>query len=510
MEIPTDHHKKSPSDDPPPGAAARYPHWVLLEKSKSREDADAETVAYARTHHGRPVRLSFGLAPPPAVSGLRVEVDGVDAYSRIIAAHGESVLVEIRAVIETDYDFRCDMNYFIYCAGDAAEDPSRPPSLSLLPPCYLTEQYEGRQKNKRDMPERGTALLRRGHGEVLVAALGILVKDQEPVQAELCMLRSGEHEWELKRLPVTHDEGKLQEISCWDTDKAVPIGNRFLFWVDYYRGIIYSDLWEETPELRYMSLPVKPDPSRYHKHGRHGASYRSVGATDCGGTVRFVEVFSRCCCGGHGTTSCARSSYAFNITTWALRMDDMTTWDKVGIVDCDELWSLPGYHGVVPRIMPEYPTVSSDDPDVLCFMVQKKQRHMEDVDGDLAVRLIEFHTRLLELRSVVCYNKDSFYFPDFFSSAVSRYFDAYSCICTIAMRHQQAARPIKLSLPEVAAKASPGEMLMTLREIPDLAPDDMLTTYNMLVCDESPFKFMCLLALPMDMRKGYCLLLMGT
>ncbi|KAM0848898.1 hypothetical protein ACQ4PT_054095 [Festuca glaucescens] len=264
------------------------------------------------------------------------------------------------------------------------------------------------------------------------------------------MLRSGEREWELKRLPLIHDEGKLQEISCWDTDKAIPVGNRFLFWVDYYRGIIYSDVWEETPELRYMSLPVKPDPSRYHKHGRHGLSYRSLGATDTGDAVRFVEVFARCCCGCRGTTFCARSSYAFNITTWDLRMDDMTTWDKVGVVDCDELWSHPSYHGVVPHIRPEYPTVSADDPDVLCFMVQKNEYHMEDVDGDLAVRLIEFDTRLLELRFVVCYDKDSFYNPDFFASAFSRYFDASSRSRTTAKLHQQAARPIKLSLPEVA------------------------------------------------------------
>jgi hypothetical protein len=177
------------------------------------------------------------------------------------------------------------------------------------------------------------------------------------------------------------------------------------------------------------------------------------------------------------------------------------------MVDCDELWSLPGYHGVVPRIRPEYPTVSPEDPDVLCFIVPN---HMEDVDGDLAVWLIEFDTRLLELRSVLRYDHDSCYTADFIISAVSRYFDASSSSRTPAnKRHEQAARPIKLSLPEVAAKASPGEMLMALREIHDLARDDMLTTYGVLVCDESQFKFRALLALPMDMRRDYCLLLMG-
>ena len=80
----------------------------------------------------------------------------------------------------------------------------------------------------------------------------------------------------------------------------------------------------------------------------------------------------------------------------------MTTWDKVGVVDSDELWSLPGYGGV-PRIRPEYPIVSLDDPDVLCFMVHKIGHHMEDVDGDHAIRMIEVDTRRKALWSVVRY-----------------------------------------------------------------------------------------------------------
>ncbi|KAM0846730.1 hypothetical protein ACQ4PT_055487 [Festuca glaucescens] len=189
-------------------------------------------------------------------------------------------------------------------------------------------------------------------------------------------------------------------------------------------------------------------------------------------------------------------------------MDDMTTWDKVGVVDCDELWSLPGYHGVLLRIKPQYPTISLDDPDLLCFMVRKYPYEMEDVDGDLAIRVIEFDTRLMELRSVFCFVHQS-HRPVYFPSVVSRYFDASSRsrTPTTAKHHQQAGRPIKQSLPKVAAKASPGEMLMALREIPNLARDDMLRTYNRLVCDESQFKFEYLLALPIDMRKDYCLLL---
>jgi hypothetical protein len=109
------------------------------------------------------------------VSGLRVHSpglpNGVTISARAIAAHGDSIL----AKIETRSDARMtssgrdehDDDYFIYYAGDAAAThPSRPPSLSLLPPCYLTEQDQWWQKKKRYMDGHGVVLVRRGgHGE---------------------------------------------------------------------------------------------------------------------------------------------------------------------------------------------------------------------------------------------------------------------------------------------------------------------------------------------------------
>uniref|UniRef100_A0A453QKM0 DUF1618 domain-containing protein n=1 Tax=Aegilops tauschii subsp. strangulata TaxID=200361 RepID=A0A453QKM0_AEGTS len=230
------------------------------------------------------------------------------------------------------------------------------------------------------------------------------------------------------------------------------------------------------------------------------------------------EVCPRCCCGSPGATFCSRSRYAFNITTWTLRMDDdMATWDKVSMVDSDELWSLPGYGGV-PRIRPEYPIVSLDDPDVLCFMVRKIGYHMEDVDGDHAIRMIEVDTKRMELRSVVCYDDNNNFCspPEFIPGVISQYLDASSRNSRPpAKRHEQAPTTAAATIinelnssDNKAAMASPGEMLATLREIGDLASDDMLRTYSVLACDVSQFKFKLLLALPKDMRKGYCLLLL--
>jgi hypothetical protein len=60
-------------------------------------------------------------------------------------------------------------------------------------------------------------------------------------------------------------------------------------------------------------------------------------------------------------------------------------------------------------------------------------------------------------------------------------------------------------LPRVVA--SPEEMLATLREIPDLARDDILKGYGVLAWDKSQHKFRSLLARPMHMRKDYCCLI---
>ncbi|VAH98444.1 unnamed protein product [Triticum turgidum subsp. durum] len=537
METRTDH--QPPSGDPSPGR----PRWVLLERrgnlrdaddaddmlcedpdaiatpSEDRPDAiaapsedhpDAETVAEALASGGRLVRVSFRFAAPPAVSRLRVDSpglpEGTQIHVQIIAAHGDSVLMEIkisRRGLSWSIDERDSSDYFVYNAGDAAADPPRPPSLSLLPPWR-----EGAPLRKRYMPAASTALLRRGDEDLLVAQLTLWGTEGEaPLEAELCLLRSGRWDCELKRLLVLHGDSKRQELSFWQTDAVIPVGDRFLYWVDYYRGVIFLDAWEETPQLRYVSLPMEPRLKRRQHSG--GSSNRHMCIlSDGGGSVRFVQVLPRCCCGCPGATFCSRSRYAFNITTWTLRMDDMTTWDKVGVVDSDELWSLPGYGGVVPRIRPQYPIVSLDDPDVLCFMVHKFPYHMEDVDGDHTIRLIEVDTKRMELRSVFCYG-DFCSSPDFIPCMISQYFARSR---PPAKRHEQvptavATTAVKLNL---SAMASPGEMLATLREIGDLTPDDMLRMYSILSCDGSQLKFRLLLALPKDMRKDYCLVLMET
>ncbi|CAM0878253.1 unnamed protein product [Alopecurus aequalis] len=368
-----------PSDEPSaPTAAYAYPRWILLEYSQGSGDLDAKTVAHARTSKGRPISVSLVLAAPPAVSRLRLHSPGlpnkVYIRSLALAAHGDSVLVNIETASHGGgrNDIFASDDYFHYCAGDAAAKPPRLPSLSLLPPCYLTKQDEWKPKVTRYMDNDGTAILRRGQDDVLVADLD-------------CSVRH------------------------------------------YLRGVL--------PCLHHHDMGAQD--------GRH---------------------------------------------------------DGVGVVDCDELWSLPGYHSVVPHMKPEYPTVSLDDPDVICFVVNKNMYH-KGVDGDLGTWLIELDTRRMELRSICNYDLKFYNWPHFTASSISQYFDASSGRRTLPERKETdleaTAKPSRLSLPKVVSHE---KMLATLREIPNLARDDMLKAYEVLASDKSQFKFRSLLAPGAELR----------
>jgi hypothetical protein len=147
METRADHQTFHDPSAPPPAA---YPRWILLDEyfqipdtktvappaAYPRDDPDTKTVAHARTSKGYPISVSFVLATPPAVSRLRLGSPGLplqygaNARCHPIAAHGDSVLLKIERRSSDYYDDN-GPDYFLYCVGDAAADPSRPPSLSL-------------------------------------------------------------------------------------------------------------------------------------------------------------------------------------------------------------------------------------------------------------------------------------------------------------------------------------------------------------------------------------------
>ncbi|TVU26518.1 hypothetical protein EJB05_29068, partial [Eragrostis curvula] len=406
--------------------AAAHPRWLMLNTSAHRKGsfADGKAQADSATSTGRHFRVSLGTVAPPASSFLYYDLAGNLSSDRenarygpplkIIAAHGDSILIETSCMAD-GFGRRRMFDYFVYKASNG-----KTPSLSLLPVREaLTKHEEGRtplDPRENMLLKETTGLLRRKEDEILVVELEHTFQRGTPEDtAELCMHRLGESEWEIKReVPIVFDKGsKGNELQRWRfPNRAVPVGDRFLCWVNYIHGFLLCDMAEATPKLRYVTLPVVPfvkgsgysssmsDDDLIENNIQYTRNMCAVnGAAD--DAVRLVSVDPRCCCGGpvHGRSTCSRSRFAFTVTTWtaSLSMEEPMKWVKEGVLDCEELWAQPGYEGL-PHVLPENPVISFDNPDVVCFTI--RERNFDSYD-DRKLWRIEVDTRTKALLSVV-------------------------------------------------------------------------------------------------------------
>ncbi|XP_025877169.2 uncharacterized protein [Oryza sativa Japonica Group] len=281
-------------------------HYAELEVEGDGEDSTSNsggakiTEAASRSSYGHLVRVSLRLEAPPAASQLSFHCSPCSKHRvhgpsiNVVAAHGDSVLVEMHYEKgENDEHF----DYFVYNAGAAAvadEDglPRPPPSLSLFPTYWvpLSEvektAYRPHQSAKaHQLREGSTGLLVRrgggGDGELVVAELLTKRRRRRDTLegAELVVLRSGE--WSATPIsPIVHDDGKGEELSYWEADMAVPVGDRRLCYVDLYRGVILcDDVFDEQAPLRrrprYVPLPVEAPAGAFdEEHDRRGGNRR--------------------------------------------------------------------------------------------------------------------------------------------------------------------------------------------------------------------------------------------
>ncbi|XP_044983564.1 uncharacterized protein LOC123450311 [Hordeum vulgare subsp. vulgare] len=131
------------------------------------------------------------------------------------------------------------IDYLVYKARAV-----QPPSLSLLP----TPRSPGR-------PSASCAAAARARSPWPSSA--------RLVAFELCVLLSlgpGPSEsdkWELRHVKVRDGRGKDMTLQCWETDAAVPVGGRFLCWVDCYRGMLVGRVFADGGSaLTYVPLHV--------------------------------------------------------------------------------------------------------------------------------------------------------------------------------------------------------------------------------------------------------------
>ncbi|XP_034569733.1 uncharacterized protein [Setaria viridis] len=516
---------------PSPGSSsAAYPRWVLLEMNYKKNDededsscstpADVKTLAAARTTSGYPIQVSLRLAEPPAASCVCLQLqvpDDVDVrYPTVVAAHGDSVLIQVTVTNDLGGFWNATTDHFVYNAGAAAAEPPREPSLSMLPPYYITDDYSGPQAHQ--LHTRATGLIRRGEDELVVAELSLKPARKDSLElktAELLLFRSGE--WILKRPRMSYGDREFGELPLWlHTDTVVPIGDRVLCWVNLVMGLLFCDVFEESPILQYVQLPMDPC------YGK--PSNRNVCVTDGGGALKFVNIFPRCCCGFVGATGCQRSHGVYVVNTWTLRMSDME-WVKDGMVDATELWALDAYKGL-PRIPLSHPVVSIDEPYVICFLMIEDNKACY---RDQTVWMLMVDTRSKTIQSVSLYQEERRWYPDtLIPSNVSYYLNSYPTSRSdgtsksngqsqidierslVQVRDDDASKSMlqsscKLST-EPAVQAS--EILAALQEIPSygLDHDDMLKAAYRILSHGNGHRFRSLLSLPRNLRKDWLLM----
>ncbi|CAO2147945.1 unnamed protein product [Urochloa humidicola] len=415
-----------PSDLPAAGAAGACPRWVMLNRHSHWQFADATTTTSSASHTsmGHLFRLSFRLAAPPACSSFYSDWAGSEHVPNqdphIVASHGDCLLLDVLCPNPNRMYDTFVTDYFLYNAGSGAAQPM--PTLSLLPACFFPMTFDrssedtGRRDSVRQryMWKENTGILRcGGSGEVTVVQLEVPKPEGWKFRdkAELCVLDTVRLEWELHRdVSIVHGEAtasKAEELMLWwETDVAVPVGNRFLCFVDYFRGFLLCDMEADVEALgiRYVPLPVEaPNGCPYYDDDRPCMPwFRNLAAAGTG-AVRFVTVESRCCCGAAGKSTCEGGQFLFTVTTWTLNLatDEEAAaaeWVKDGTLDCEEIWAMPGYDGL-PRRQLTFPIFSCDDPDTVCFMVSNVA-----YGKDRKVWMLEIDIRSKTLRSVAPYN----------------------------------------------------------------------------------------------------------
>ncbi|TVU01038.1 hypothetical protein EJB05_53519, partial [Eragrostis curvula] len=325
--------RRAPTQPPTPTDwRSPEPPLAILSTSPSASSRRRRSLVYASTFRTM-----------PSMAGIQT------------AAHGDSVLIQV----DRKGDYHALPDYFVYNAGTTGAGSPRPPSLSLLPPCshYLTKD--------------STGILRRGEDELVVAQLQkVQLKDGTPEKyvAEILLFSSGAWYTARPRLSGIEQE---EFLYSWYSMSVIAVGEDMLCWVSMHRGLIFTNVHDEMVWLRYVPLPEDGSCTE------HFDQSRNVCVTS-GDTVRFVNIFARCCCGGAGGCKCKHSQHAYLIKTWTLGMDSMT-WMLGGMMDATELWALDAYQSL-PRVQLGFPVVSADEPHIICFMVSDEKAWLIMVD----------------------------------------------------------------------------------------------------------------------------------
>ncbi|RLN07218.1 hypothetical protein C2845_PM11G12350 [Panicum miliaceum] len=299
-------------------AGGGFPNWLRLETVVLRRDKDkafpdeinAPIGACGFTSWG-----AFSFAEPPRVSHLFAQLPDFPKKELALAIVGTHRHLALFRVGTHSSPQGTAQEFFIYDAS-AIDDPF---SLKPLPPCTLPHlDYTGRLPHRRHsgasaastssggasakrglLAVKSMGLLCRGSEEQLefvVAELQLFKPSISEVYADIFLLKSDRHgpgKWRSTRVPIlcSDDPDDLWQLCLWQTDAVVPVGDRWLCWVDYYRGILFCNVFaERDPTVCFIRFPLQTFPDTHNRSIACSWLYRVVSVIDAGRALKFVDV----------------------------------------------------------------------------------------------------------------------------------------------------------------------------------------------------------------------------
>ncbi|XBH73484.1 hypothetical protein VPH35_100573 [Triticum aestivum] len=351
------------------------PHWVVLDRKgnilchnrleAARVAVDKnKTTAPVDMHGGPSCYVTFTLAAPQKgisclnlhlPEGPPIALDTPPAYAFLRATDNNLVLFDIsnpqkkvKEVVIFDISNPSRSCYrqppadlFVYKAGGPR------PSVQGLPPFV---EYSRRPFLTGDLT---TSILQLPEDHYIVADLNVYPK-RKGISAELCVFNSETGKWKIIPKLDPGNGGQFPEL--WSTDNVLTFDGRFLCWVDYFSGVLLCDFSKnmDSPSLYFVPFPGgKECRDKVRVERYFPERFRSVSISQ--GKICFVHIDNDF----HDRTP-------QKITIWTLNSEFQ--WVPHRMFNLDSLWA---------QRLPEFPTISLDDPDVLCCLLTE-----EEFDGN--------------------------------------------------------------------------------------------------------------------------------
>ncbi|KAG2601545.1 hypothetical protein PVAP13_5KG594600 [Panicum virgatum] len=341
--------------------------------------ADDATAVAVDTSTGESGFLSFTLRHPSKVSyldlhwpyGIPESLVAIPATSSAVSSHENLVLLNIYS---PRMEYRvCAPDLFVYTFGPS----SPPPSLRRLPACTATTKgFAGGRVFL--MANTSVGILCRGGdpNNYVVADLFVSWKSSSfhderdfttnlpQMFAVLGTFSPKKGDWTVREMLAPQPHGQGQFPYLWYCDRVLPFAGRFLCWVDHYSGIVFCDFSDEdSPVLSYTPVPGNQQfPTKWLIERYCPESFRNVSVSQ--GMMRFVHIDTD----RQGLQTSDRA-----ITVWNLMMmGDCWSWEIHRKINLEDLWVQHSYRVLgLPPLVPEFPFVTKNDPDVLCGVLRE-------------------------------------------------------------------------------------------------------------------------------------------